>query len=139
MRTQANIADGKGTTGGCSTAKVPDSVVPLGNPPAHTAFADGKWLEGAVAMFATRAAFAGDEAPLTAFAAMDGDSPTLGEALKGPDGNKWRKVTAVEIHKLEEHRTWEYVDHPCDANILPCSFVLCRKHDEHNNVKSYKA
>jgi hypothetical protein len=70
---------------------------------------------------------------------MDGDSPTLGEALKGPDGDEWRKVTAVEIDKLEERRTWEYVDRPHDANILPCSFVLRRKHDEHNKIKSYKA
>jgi hypothetical protein len=90
-------------------------------------------------MLATRAAFAGDEAPLTAFAAMDGDSPTLGEALKGSDSKEWMGATQGEIEKLEERRTWDYVDRPRDANVLPCSFVLRRKRDENNNIKSYKA
>ncbi|KAF7326533.1 Transcription factor [Mycena venus] len=114
-----DIASGKGDTGGRGAAKVPDSVLP-DIPSAKAAIAyDGDWLDGAVAM-AIRAAFAGDEAPLAAFATMDGDSPTVREALKGDEREMWEKSMKEEITKLEQRRTWEL-------------------RDEDNNGKSYKS
>jgi hypothetical protein len=81
-----DIEDGKGTTGGRGAAKIPSNVIP---PSANVAFANAEWPQGAVAMFATPAAFAGDEAPLTAFAMMDGDDPIV---KAGPEREQWEAV-----------------------------------------------
>jgi hypothetical protein len=68
---------------------------------------------------------------------MDGDSLRLSEAMNGPHRKEWMGATMGGLTKLEEHRTWEYVDRPRDGSILPCSFILHHKCDEHNNIKSY--
>lgn len=96
-----DIASGKGDTGGRGAAKVPDSVLP-DIPSTKAVIAnDGDWFNGAVAM-AICAVFAGDEAPLVAFATMDGNSPMVREALKGDEQEMWEKSMKEEITKLEQ-------------------------------------
>ncbi|KAF7376711.1 Transcription factor [Mycena sanguinolenta] len=123
-----DIAAGTGSIGGRGATKVPQSVVPPSEPSAKVAFADEEWLDGAVAMAAIHAAFAGNEAPLTAFAAMDGDAPTVREAKASPEREKWDEAMKNEVSK-------GHVTQTC----FPSSFVLRRKRDENNNVKAHKA
>ncbi|KAF7334226.1 Transcription factor [Mycena sanguinolenta] len=121
-----DIESGEGSVGGRGATKVPSSIVPPSNPSAHTAFADGNWFNGAVAFMATRAAFAGRRASVVS-------------ACSGPERAQWETAMKGEVSKLEERGTWELVDRPRGANVLPSSFVLRRKRDENNTIKSYKA
>jgi transposase InsO family protein len=64
--------------------------------------------------------------PYPALAAADRE-PTLKEALSGPDAAEWQEAMNYEIGQLEKLGTWEKVDTPRGANIIPCHFILATK------------
>lgn len=54
--------------------------------------------------------------------------PMLKEALSGLDAEEWQEAIDYEIGQLKRLGTWEVVDTPRGANIIPCHFVLATKH-----------
>ena len=78
----------------------------------------------------TKSDFA-DEEPIThwqlnALAAAEAE-PTLGQALNDPDAVEWQEAIDYEISQLEKLGTWEVIDKPSGANVIPCHFVLATK------------
>jgi hypothetical protein len=70
-----------------------------------------------------------EEQPLTnhwALAAAERE-PTLKEALNKPDTKEWQEAVDYKINQLEKLKTWEIVDTPQGANVIPCHFVLATK------------
>jgi hypothetical protein len=53
--------------------------------------------------------------------------PTLQQALSGPDAEEWREAIEYELSQLEKLGTWELVDAPDCANLIPCHYVLATK------------
>jgi hypothetical protein len=53
--------------------------------------------------------------------------PTLTQALNSPDAVEWQEVIDYEIGQLEKLQTWEVVNAPQGANVIPCHFVLAMK------------
>jgi hypothetical protein len=53
--------------------------------------------------------------------------PTLQQALNGPDSVEWEEALNYEISQLEKLGTWEIVDLPRGANLIPCHYVLATK------------
>jgi hypothetical protein len=53
--------------------------------------------------------------------------PTLTQALNSPDAVEWQEVIEYEIGQLEKLETWEIVNAPRGANVIPCHFVLAMK------------
>jgi hypothetical protein len=54
--------------------------------------------------------------------------PTLREALSRPDGSEWQAAVNYEINQLEKLKAWKIITPPCNANIIPCHFILVTKH-----------
>jgi hypothetical protein len=48
-------------------------------------------------------------------------------ALSGPDGPEWQAVINYEINQLEKLKVWKIITPPCNANIIPCHFVIATK------------
>jgi hypothetical protein len=54
--------------------------------------------------------------------------PTLQQALSSPDTEEWREAIEYELSQLEKLGTWELVDTPDHANMIPCHYILATKH-----------
>jgi hypothetical protein len=61
-----------------------------------------------------------------ALAVMEPES-TLQQALNGSDSAEWEEALNYEISQLEKLGTWEIVDLPCGANLIPYHYVLANK------------
>jgi hypothetical protein len=53
--------------------------------------------------------------------------PTLAQALNSPDAVEWQEAINYEIGQLEKLETWEIVNAPRGANVIPCHFILATK------------
>jgi hypothetical protein len=53
--------------------------------------------------------------------------PTLAQALNGPNAVEWQEAINYEIGQLEKLETWEIVNAPRGANVIPCHFILAMK------------
>jgi hypothetical protein len=63
----------------------------------------------------------------------------VGEANKSEHAPQWLEARCRELGRLEEMGTWELVDPPPDANILPSLWVFALKFKPDNTVDKFKA
>jgi hypothetical protein len=72
----------------------------------------------------------------------DPDTPTLQEALNGPQRLEFVEAMAKEIQELEQHGTWKMIQKsaiPEGANILPSTWVLRIKRYPDGRFRKVKA
>ncbi|CEP01473.1 hypothetical protein PBRA_002079 [Plasmodiophora brassicae] len=61
------------------------------------------------------------------------------EAENGPDRDKYLAAQVEEMQSLKEAGTYEIVDRPTDAQVLPTMFVHTTKRDEDGEITRHKA
>ena len=71
--------------------------------------------------------------------AMSKDEPSLEEAMKGDEARQWVTAMREEIAQIEKVHTYDIVETPQDANIVPCRWVFHRKRDGEGKVVCHKA
>ena len=59
--------------------------------------------------------------------------------MRRPDSSKWYEAMKDEISRLQQHRTYEIVTPPKDANILTSKWVYRTKKDEHGHITGHRA
>ena len=74
-----------------------------------------------------------------ALIAYSEDEPTLKEALCGGEKDKWWEAIEAELRQIEDLHTYDLVEAPSDANIIPLMFVFCWKRNEEGLIICYKA
>ena len=67
------------------------------------------------------------------------DEPTLKEALRGDEKHKWWNAIEAELKQIENLHTYDLVEAPSNANIIPSIYVFCRKRNEEGLIIRYKA
>ena len=70
---------------------------------------------------------------------MSEDEPSLEEALEGDEAKQWISAMREEITQIEKVHTYDIVEAPPDANIVPCRWVFRRKRDGEGKVIRHKA
>lgn len=66
-------------------------------------------------------------------------SPTLKEALAGPDAIHWNEAIRKELEGLEAMGTWKIVDRPAHTNVVGSKMILKVKTDADQIPVKYKA
>lgn len=67
------------------------------------------------------------------------DSPTLEEAISSAEKHEWEHAIREELASLDRTGTWNIVDRPKEAKVVPCKWVLKRKRNASGSVLKYKA
>jgi hypothetical protein len=67
------------------------------------------------------------------------DSPTLEDALNGPENQQWKAAIQEELNQLSEMGTWELQDLPEGRKAIGSRWVLLKKRDEHGDILKFKA
>jgi hypothetical protein len=67
------------------------------------------------------------------------DQPIVENAINGPESGDWKLAIEAELAQIEKLGTWELVEPPNDANIIPCRWVLRRKRNAQGKISRYKA
>ena len=71
---------------------------------------------------------------------LDNDEPmSNGEAMVGPDSNKWLGAMKSEIGSMYENKVWTLVDLPDDRRAIENKWMFKKKTDADGNVTIYKA
>ncbi len=73
-----------------------------------------------------------------ALSAVD-DQPIVENAINGPESGDWKRAIEEELAQIEKLGTWELVEVPNNANVIPCRWVLRRKRNAQGKVSRYKA
>ena len=79
------------------------------------------------------------EAVHEALSAITEDHPLIKSAINGSELDDWKRAIKEELTQIEKLGTWEFIEAPDDANIIPCCWVLRRKCDAQGQVSHYKA
>ncbi|KAJ9531509.1 hypothetical protein QJQ45_015027, partial [Haematococcus lacustris] len=69
----------------------------------------------------------------------DNDSPSVSEALSGPQADMWREAMRSELESLHANQTWCLTERPSGARVLPTKWVLKIKRDAAGNIERFKA
>ncbi len=67
------------------------------------------------------------------------DQPIVETAINGPESNDWKSTIEAKLTEIEKLGTWEFIEAPNDANIIPCCWVLCHKRNAQSHISHYKA
>ncbi|KAJ9525587.1 hypothetical protein QJQ45_003387 [Haematococcus lacustris] len=67
------------------------------------------------------------------------DTPTVLEALSGPQADYWREAMHTELASLHANGTWTLVERPPGARVLPTKWVLKIKRDATGAIDKFKA
>ncbi|KAJ9511243.1 hypothetical protein QJQ45_017167 [Haematococcus lacustris] len=67
------------------------------------------------------------------------DTPTVLEALSGPQADSWREAMHTELASLHANGTWTLVERPSGARVLPTKWVLKIKRDATGAIEKFKA
>jgi len=67
------------------------------------------------------------------------DEPTIREALNGHEESEWRDAIEAELSQVEKLHTWDLVEAPRDANIIPSGYAFRRKRNAEGYIVRYKA
>ena len=70
---------------------------------------------------------------------QESDTPTVKEALSGPDAPEWLLAIEKEWNSLKKLKVWKLAYLPDDANAIPCEWKLKRKRDSDGNKSVLKA
>ena len=54
------------------------------------------------------------------------DQPFVENAINGLESDDWKRAINEELTQIEKLGTWELVEVPNDANVIPCRWVLRR-------------
>jgi hypothetical protein len=101
---------------------------------------DSESVEGQVFEQALNAALIDDNVPAFANAAMPGDKPTAREALNRPQSEEWQNSMQAELDALRRKEVYDGpMEAPRGANVVRSQWVLKKKRDENNEVKSLKS
>ena len=77
--------------------------------------------------------------PEFALAGSMSDEPSsYDEAMSGPDGKEWRAAYKKEIGRLEAAHTWELVDPPPGAPVIPCGMVFKSKRGPDDEIVEHR-
>jgi hypothetical protein len=76
---------------------------------------------------------------LSAASGEGSDSPTLQQAMKGPEREQWLKAMADHFEKITQNKTWKLVKLPPGRKAIPGMWVLVKKYDATGVFASYKA
>jgi hypothetical protein len=79
------------------------------------------------------------EAVHEAMSAVTEDQPPIESAINGPESDQWKQALKEELDQIEKLGTWEFVEAPDNANIIPCRWVLRRKRNAQGEISRYKA
>jgi len=63
----------------------------------------------------------------------------LETAINRPESKDWKSAIETKLAQIEKLSTWELVEAPNDANIIPCRWVLHRKRNAKGEISRYKA
>jgi len=74
-----------------------------------------------------------------ALSAITGDEQNIENAINRPESDDWKCAINKELAQIEKLHTWEFVEAPDNANIIPCCWVLLRKHNTQGKIAHYKA
>jgi len=74
-----------------------------------------------------------------AMSAVAEDQPLIENAINRPESGDWKNAVEAELTQIEKLGTWELVEAPNDANIIPCRWVLRRKRNAQGQISRYKA
>src|SRR5258708_17001799 len=68
------------------------------------------------------------------------DSPSLQDALAGPEQDSWHAAVLEELAAIRDAGTWSLVNRTPDiCNIVGCHFILQKKHGTDGKVTHFKA
>ncbi|KAJ9532540.1 hypothetical protein QJQ45_010573 [Haematococcus lacustris] len=67
------------------------------------------------------------------------DTPTVLEALSGPQADYWREAMHTELASLHANGTWTLIERPPGARVLPTKWVLKIKRDATGAIEKFKA
>ena len=71
---------------------------------------------------------------------LDNDEPmSYGEAMVGPDSNKWLEAMKSEIGSMYENKVWTLVDLPDDRQAIENKWIFMKKTNTDGNVTIYEA
>ncbi|KAJ9524188.1 hypothetical protein QJQ45_005009 [Haematococcus lacustris] len=76
---------------------------------------------------------------MTASDTPSSDTPTVLEALSGPQAESWREAMHTELASLHANGTWTLVERPSGARVLPTKWVLKIKRDATGAIEKFKA
>ena len=71
--------------------------------------------------------------------AMSEAELSLEEAMKGDEAQQWVTVMREEIAQIEKVHTYDIVETPQDANVVPCRWVFRHKCNREGKVICHKA
>lgn len=74
-----------------------------------------------------------------AHSAQDSEPLSFAQACKRNDAAEWRKAAQTEMDWHHQNGTWELIDAPPGANIIPCKWVFKVKRNADGSVERYKA
>ena len=77
------------------------------------------------------------EALQMAMAAISDDEPEPEEAINSNESDSWKGGMEEELLQIEKLNTWELVQAPPDANIIPSKWTLHRKHNAQGKIAHY--
>ena len=69
---------------------------------------------------------------------IDEELASFDKAMMGPNASEWKAAWEKEISRLEAAHTWELVDPPPGAPIIPCGNMLKTKRGPDNEVVEYR-
>ena len=67
------------------------------------------------------------------------DPKTYKQAMKLPDGEKWKKACVAEVESLIENKVFAVVDKPAGKQIVTSKWVFKKKKGISGEVEKYKA
>ena len=71
---------------------------------------------------------------------LDNNEPTsYGEAVVGPNSDKWLEAMKSEIGSMYQNKLWTLVDLPDDWQAIENKWIFKKKTDADGNVTVYKA
>ena len=77
----------------------------------------------------------GNLAALQAEEQQHRDPSSLQEALSRPNTYQWRAAMEDEMQSLRENQTWELVEKPTGARVLPVRWVYKLKQEEDGKIR----
>ena len=72
-----------------------------------------------------------------AMAAISDDEPEPEEAINSNESDNWKGGMEEELSQIEKLNTWELVQAPPDANIIPSKWMLCHKCNAQGKITRY--
>ena len=72
-----------------------------------------------------------------AMAAISDDEPEPEEAINGDESDSWKGRMEEELSQIEKLNTWELVQAPHNANIVPSKWMLHCKCNAQGKIAHY--